>query len=108
MFSIVKIKTADREFPCDSRLIEEFLEGSLSNPQIDYLTRHLDNCEACGRELENLAADSANWSEAKSLLAKSRTDLPEIESAVRTSEPLPLPARQVLDFLNPTDDPASL
>lgn len=92
--------------PCDPGHLDRFLQGNLADHEEKALTSHLDVCEACRVTLESRAADPSRWAEVRSLLEKPETCPTCEESMVASS--LPLPVRQVLSMLNPTDDTHSL
>ena len=84
--------------------------GGMSREEEMEFTKHLDGCESCGIALEQRAADGTSWQEAKVFLANppsvpSSYIAPDNASATAS---LPLPVRQVLDMLAPTDNPESL
>lgn len=92
--------------PCDQPRIDAFLQGNLSRAHEAEFTQHLDQCEVCRTVLEEHAAEPLSWEEAKSMLAcPHRTRLPNEEEATQS---LPLPVRQIMEVLGPTDEPTSL
>ena len=58
---------------CEPNQIDAFLSGEMSGVEEADFTRHLDECETCGKALEQQAGRAADWQEAKSLLADGRT-----------------------------------
>ncbi len=92
---------------CESNWLPAFLEGTLSGPNERELVQHLDECESCALELEQLAADSSRWQEARSHLASSPSSA-SLALPGNESENLPFAVRHVLALLDPTDNPKSL
>jgi serine/threonine protein kinase len=87
---------------------EELLKGELTDPKLREFETHLEDCERCQQNLEQAAAGLDVWSEASQFLGEdayrnslqnSSGDLRPIASAQ---------AKQVLQSLRPTDDPAML
>lgn len=72
------------------------------------LTKHLDHCEECRTTLEELSADKASWVEASALLSNRGRDHDLGHDLKSDMKSLPLPVRQILDFLAPTDALKSL
>ncbi len=93
---------------CESNRLVAFLNGSLTDHDVSELTKHLDDCAACGRELQQLAAAPDRWKEAKTHL--SRTAIRPVVSnpEVNFARNLPFTIRQVIEMLDPTDDPSSM
>ncbi len=87
-----------------------FLRGQLSASEEAELQQHLDDCVLCREQLENTAADTHVWKEAReffgsgALHASSKDSGHQPEEANQGSHNI----RQVLDSLGPTDDPESL
>ena len=54
---------------CETKTLIAFLDGTLSEKQEQDLTRHLDACPSCAKELEQMAADARRWNEVKTHLA---------------------------------------
>lgn len=97
-----------RPSKCDASRLDPLLDGALTEQQECELLLHLDGCPSCGAELERRAASLDRWNDARELLADTSAKRSETESTTRDGTSLPLPVRQVLDSLAPTDDPKSL
>lgn len=93
------------ELTCNPDRLASFVNGELGVDDEQNLTAHLDECESCGTALEHCVADIDAWREAGELLGGS--DVPEIAQSVADGQ-LPVQIDQVLESLNPTDDPESL
>lgn len=93
---------------CESNRLVAFLDGALPDQEVEELTKHLDECTACGKELEQLAAVPDRWKEARTHL--SRTTVRGIASneEAENANTLPFTIRQVVSMLDPTDDPNSI
>ena len=97
-----------KQSTCESKRLISFLENTLPDKEVEKLTTHLDECASCVKKLEELAADTARWQEAKTHL--SRTEVWEVRQdlAGGNENVLPFTIRQIVDMLDPTDDPSSL
>lgn len=93
---------------CDLSRLDAFLLGEMTIKNEEELTRHLDTCSSCGSELEKRAANAERWNEIKSLLVEPPRSFSESRQSSTSKTSLPLPIRQVLEMLAPTDDPSSL
>lgn len=115
---------------CDSRRLAVFLRGELPQSEEAQVTRHLDTCSRCQREIETFAGEDRWWQEARDLLTPE--PFPAFGPAVnspweRSSRPAGVPSSGHADgdhepspidadshwglapgFLDRTDDPASL
>ncbi len=93
---------------CETKTLIAFLDDTLSEKQEQDLTRHLDACPSCAKELEQLAADAHRWKEVKTHLAgPKRTAIAEAQQE-GDSRTLPFAIKQILKMLDPTDDPVSM
>ena len=93
---------------CESNLLVEFLEGSLTNQKENELITHLDACHDCAQELQKLAAEESRWNDVKTHLSHSRladTTIPPLDTH---EGEIPFAVQQILKMLDPTDDPSSL
>lgn len=106
---------------CDPSLLARYLAEQLTSDERSRVETHLDQCEACRRELEQSAADADTWHEARQFLRDDPIDvhrLTELPVDGEPSEPgqaeeaadgLPIhSAERVLQWLAPTDDPQML
>lgn len=93
---------------CVVNRLMAFLDGSLSDHEVDELTQHLDQCAACSKELEQLAATPARWKEAKNYLARTTGQGLASNDETANQCPPPFMIRQVVSMLDPTDDPNSI
>lgn len=91
------------ELTCNPDLLAAFAHGELGVDDEQNLTAHLEECESCGTALEHFVADIDAWREAGELLGGS--DVPTVADA---DGRFPVQIDQVLESLNPTDDPESL
>ena len=111
---------------CDSELLRQSLDDSLSELQEDELADHLSDCGVCQRELERLAAGETEWSRVGDILK--REARPSTSDATGTrpaasqvhrledgdSQLAPLDGRVVsgadfaVDFLEPSTTPQTL
>ena len=94
--------------PCDPSQFSAFLVGNISDHEEAALIEHLNHCDSCAQELEQQAADHSSWNEAQSLLKDPFSIGTMGTTDGNTNQSLPLSARQVLNMLDPTDDPESL
>lgn len=92
---------------CDMHRLAAFLDGRLMADEEQDLIVHLDECSDCRAKLEDRAAKGIGWAEVNSLLSPLPQDEPVVPTEGSEHE-LPLPVRQVLGLLAPTDDPRSL
>lgn len=93
---------------CDQRRLDDYLDGKLNEQAEIEVTRHLDHCTECARELEQRAAEPGRWDDARVLLSDSVAGETQSLRNDERTDPLPLPVRQVLDLLDPTDDPGCM
>jgi serine/threonine protein kinase/WD40 repeat protein len=99
---------------CHPDRLESFLNGQLSAPQEHDFTSHLNTCEYCRHQLEQMAAEPEVWMDAEKLLRPSHFHSlhaeDESDSSVDapSSRPLSPQIQNVLDALGPTDDPQML
>ena len=94
-------------FPTEQLL--QFLRDELDETEDPVVQHHLDECASCRMLLEQVAADRQSWHEASVLLTEDpwRTSISQSDSqASQTTSSLQI--RQVLDLLQPTDDPEML
>lgn len=92
---------------CDAHRLSTFLDGRLMADEEQDLIVHLDECSHCREKLEQNAAKEIGWAEVNTLLSPLPLDEPLVP-AEGSEQELPLPVRQVLNLLAPTDDPSSL
>ncbi len=99
---------------CRQDQLAAFLDGRLTPREEDDLQSHLDDCASCRRRLDELAAAEDSWTSARSFLkddAYDRTVLSGYhDSSDHSDEQSVIPPQiaQVLNLLQPTDDPAML
>ena len=93
---------------CDPSRLVAFLDGTLNDREVQEFMQHLDECRSCGEELEKLAATSERWNEAKRHLSRTSTHDRKQRRYDVPSRSLPLAVRQVIDMLDPTDNPNSM
>ena len=101
---------------CDPDRLSAFVRGELSEDQESELTAHLDQCAACGEELERRVAAADQWREASELLThRTRrsnvlhlTNEPSTNGSFATSNTFAEQMDQVVGMLAPTDDPEML
>ncbi|MEP3481493.1 MAG: protein kinase [Fuerstiella sp.] len=93
---------------CIQNRLTSFLEGDLNTREEAEFTKHLDQCEACRESLEKRAADQAIWDEASSFLANCPAATYDDLDGGSERDNLPLPVRQILELLAPTDASNSL
>ncbi len=93
---------------CEENRLLAFLNGELSDADVDALTKRLDECLECRKKLEDLAASADQWNDARNHL--SRTTIREVKADQKTENEtsLPFTIRQVVSMLDPTDDPNSM
>ena len=91
---------------CDPNRLSSFVRGDLSAEQERELTTHLDECETCGKALENQVAQADAWREASEFLGDHRYQNQATELSCR--EAIGVQIQHVLSQLSPTDDPNSL
>lgn len=100
----------NRREPCyDAGSLSLLLESRLGSDDETAVTRHLDRCDDCRAKLEGLAADASEWTAMRDMLREVDGDADFSWTATRpflrdVAEEHHVP----LDFLAPTDDPASL
>ncbi len=101
---------------CDPDRLDAFVRGELSEQQESELTAHLDQCAACGEELERRVAAADQWREAGELLThrarrSNVADLandPSTNGSLATTTTFAEQMDQVVGMLAPTDDPEML
>ncbi len=101
---------------CDPDRLDAFVRGELSEQQESELTAHLDQCAACGEELERRVAAADQWREASELLThrtrrSNIVDLandPSASGGFTTSTTFAEQMDLVVGMLAPTDDPEML
>ena len=93
---------------CESNRLVAFLDGALSDLEIEELTSHLDECVACGKELEQLAAAPKRWNEVRDHLSRTTVRGDISNDRTENNRTLPFTIRQVVSMLDPTDDPNSM
>ena len=101
---------------CDPDRLDAFVRGELSEQQESELTAHLDQCAACGEELERRVAAADQWREASELLTHRTRRSNVVDFAYdlstsgshSTSTSFAEQMDQVVAMLAPTDDPEML
>jgi serine/threonine protein kinase len=104
---------------CNEQHIEEYLNGSLDDDSAVALMDHLHSCLQCRERMESAAADRTTWSDAEKFLREDdyysyesqpaiswRSEFEEAVFVQRTECSVEI--SQVLNQLNPTDDPQML
>ncbi|MFO0820619.1 MAG: serine/threonine-protein kinase [Pirellulales bacterium] len=107
--------------PCDIENLRQSLEASAPQTLVTAVVRHLESCDACRAQLENLAADDAWWQDSRQSLGGLHPFAPTLwdyetraenssagdERTGRADEASD--ARGLsLTFLEPSDNPAML
>ncbi len=93
---------------CPTDRLEALLSGTLSTVDEALVSQHLGQCPSCQRQLETLAAAEASWQHASVYLRDDLHDLSSISQLDLEQPAIPAQIAQVLDALDPTDDPAML
>ncbi len=101
---------------CDPDRLDAFVRGELSQQQESELTAHLDQCAACGEELERRVAAADQWREAGELLTHRtrRSNIvnlandPSTSGGFTASTTFAEQMDLVVGMLAPTDDPEML
>lgn len=97
---------------CNPKKLDKFLHGEMNLQEEAEFTSHLDQCDSCGIELERQAGKPTQWQEAKQFLTEptSATGAPGLPNQDQLPQDgsVPLPVRQVIDLISPTDHPESL
>lgn len=89
----------------------EFLRGQLSGGEERDIELHLDVCKSCQYLLEQTAANPGSWQEASELLLHDPWRISIHKSGSHIEDDVPtvsLQINQVLELLQPTDDPQML
>ena len=107
-------KTSD----CGTLNIDAFLDARLSAVEEASTLAHLEECESCRRRMEEQSAAKAVWSKATAFLRSDDHDCDVLSNSSVASSASSMVAdetigsrqhiRQVLQLLNPTDDPQML
>src|SRR4051812_34319260 len=84
---------------CDPRRLRLLLEDRLEEEEQAAMTSHLEECAPCRRELEQLAAESCWWGDARLLAGEAISS----SDAGVTGE-----VRDSFDFLGPPAEPGQL
>ncbi len=97
------------ESTCSRAAIEQFLADQLSGPELIAFEDHLENCPSCRASLDNLAAESQWWDEARLYLSAAQDRVTPVsnrhhETADETEQTL----FGLKSYLAPTDDPRML
>lgn len=93
---------------CSTNRLDQLLKGTLAvQDEID-LTQHLEECPGCVDKLERYAADQNRWNDVKLLLSGSYNAEGLLPGFKNDPDQLPLPVRQVIELLDPTDDSCCL
>jgi anti-sigma factor RsiW len=92
-----------------SDMLLAFLRGKLDDHEESELQSHVNECNTCRVRLDSSVADAEGWNEAKRFLGLeySPNVLDDAGDAFETTR-LSLQVRQVLESLDPTDDPEML
>jgi len=88
-----------------------FLRGQLEAAEEQLVVSHLEECELCRRQIESTAADRDAWHEVSELLELDpwRISVQKYNAADRAITPtVSLQINQVIELLQPTDDPKML
>ncbi|MCA9159199.1 MAG: protein kinase [Planctomycetales bacterium] len=93
---------------CPIERLEALLSGTLSTVDEAQVSNHLEQCPSCQRQLESLAAAEECWQRASNYLRDDPRDLSSISQLDIEQPAIPAQIAQVLDALDPTDDPAML
>ena len=93
---------------CQPDRLDAFLNGKLAHRDEEQLAAHLDECAACRRRLDELAAEPNSWTKANVFLKDDALDCVLISGFSDEPQPLHPQIKQVLDVLGATDDPAML
>ena len=91
----------NKQIECDSQRVASFLNDSLSDAEQTEFETHLDQCDRCCRQLDELTAAPRDWHDVASTLS-SATDIFAGRPAAGTRSDINL------DFLGPTEDPEML
>jgi hypothetical protein len=107
-------KTSD----CGTLNIDAFLDAQLSAVEEASTLAHLEECESCRRRMDERSAGKAVWSKATAFLRSDDLDCDLLSNSNVASSASSMAAdetigsrqhiRQVLQLLNPTDDPQML
>jgi len=97
-------------FRCDRAKLQQLLADQLTETVAAGVTQHVEDCEACRRDLELLAAEASWWQEARHFLADEDTGQTddaapgESSSSPHANETIEVPKELVAGFLSPADD----
>lgn len=91
---------------CETQNAKAYLQGAFTARQEQEYLQHLDACASCRERLEAIAGSRDLWTEVREFLAP-EAPLEALAEAEDTRE-LSLPVRQVIQSLQPTDDPRSM
>ncbi|APZ94908.1 serine/threonine-protein kinase [Fuerstiella marisgermanici] len=105
-------------------LLQRFLNADLSDEEQTACERHLELCDTCREQLQASAADDTWWEDASDFLQDDEfeinrtTDDSSLPTAIvdrvdgteesTSADGIPANVRQIIAWLNPTDDPAML
>jgi len=84
---------------CDSELLIELLNARLDRDEERHVTTHLDRCDACRRELDQLTAPDAWWRDTQAILKDTPTLATPAESS--PSQPIDNAVAWVVNLLKP-------
>ena len=93
---------------CHPDRLEAFLNGKLTQSDEHEFTVHLESCAQCRRQLDEAAAVPDTWARATAFLKDDVLDRSAISGLSDEVQAIEPQIRQVLDVLNPTDDPNML
>ena len=100
---------------CNRAKLQQLLTNQLTETVAAGVTQHVEDCEACRRDLELLAAEASWWQEARRFLADEETgqavDAAQdggSSSLPNAGETVEVPPELVAGFLDPADDPTVL
>ncbi len=96
-----------RSSHCQPQRLEALLDSQLTPKDESDLSSHLDHCAACRILLDQMAASPESWQHASAYLRDDSLDESSI-SSIEGGVPIAPQISQVLDLLQPTDDPAML
>lgn len=106
-------------------LLQRFLKADLSDEEQAACERHLELCDSCRQQLQTSAAKETWWEDASDFLQddefeiNSATDDSSLPTAIArrpdgttnedaSAEGIPANVRQIIAWLDPTDDPAMI
>lgn len=85
-----------------------YLDGNLTGHEERKIEGHLDDCENCRQQIDKLAATPDSWNAVRSFLPDDDRDRVSVTSVDGAAAGITPQISQVLDILQPTDDPTML